>query len=150
MQMTRAADYALRAMLHLAALPHGCRVSSSDLAHAAEVPDTFLAKVLQKLVTRGLVISYRGQGGGFQLALPAARITLLEVVEAVDGPIFLTCCVNPAEGCNRHPWCAAYHVWGEAQQKLREVLGAAHLDKLAHDSTAARRAAAPDKSWASN
>ena len=139
MQMTRAADYALRAMIHLAALPHGSRVSSTDLAHAAEVPETFLAKVLQRLVTRGLVMSYRGQNGGFELAIQAANISLLEVVEAVDGPIFLNCCVNPTTDCSRNAWCAAYHVWAEAQQKTREVLAAARLDRLAQDSTAARR-----------
>lgn len=138
MQLTRAADYALRAMIHMAGLPAGHRVSTSELAEAAEVSETFLSKVLQKLVTRGLVVSFRGQGGGLQLALPASQISVLDVVESIEGPIALNCCVNPIEGCKRSPWCAAHAVWFEAQNRVRETLEAAKLDRLALESATAR------------
>jgi Rrf2 family protein len=138
MQLTRAADYALRAMIHLAGAGPGQRVSSVELAVAAEVPDAFLSKVLQKLVARGLVVSYRGQGGGFQLGARPADISMLDIVEGVEGPINLNCGLSALEGCSRGDWCAAQAVWSEAQQKMRDVLAGARLDRLALDSSEAR------------
>lgn len=140
MQLTRAADYAVRAMIQLASVPPGKRLSSAELADVCDVSETFLAKVLQKLVSRALVISYRGQGGGFQLGLPAGDITLLEIVESIDGPFALNCCLNPAERCERDGWCAAHKVWAEAQSRMREVLVRATLDRLAQESTITRNA----------
>lgn len=140
MQLTRAADYALRAMIHLAGVPTGRRVSSSELASSADVSETFLSKVLQKLVARGLVTSYRGQGGGFQLSLTPAEISMLEIVEAIEGPIVLNCCTSAADHCDRQGWCAAHRVWAEAQAKMKEVLGAAKLDRMSKESLETRAA----------
>jgi Rrf2 family iron-sulfur cluster assembly transcriptional regulator len=149
MQLTRAADYALRAMIHLAGMPQGRRVSSSELAGAAAVSETFLSKVLQKLVARGLVTSYRGQGGGFQLNISASEISVLEIVEAIEGPIVLNCCTSPADHCDRQGWCAAHRVWAEAQTKVKEVLGAAKLDRMARESAETRAALqSGDPKWA--
>ncbi len=151
MQLTRAADYAIRAMIHLATVPAGKRVSSGELADSAAVSETFLSKVLQKLVTRGLVVSYRGQGGGFQLGMPPTQISLLEIVEAIEGPIALNCCTNPGEGCNRQSWCSVHYVWAEAQEKVKQVLGAAKLDRMAREMGPARAApAGGDVPWVSN
>jgi Rrf2 family protein len=137
MQLTRAADYALRAMIHLAGLPAGQRASSAELAEVAAVSESFLAKVLQKLVMKGLVISHRGQGGGFQLGVAAADISMLDVVEGVEGSMSLNCCLNPSEGCDRRSWCAAHLIWADAQKQMREILSNAKLDRLAQDSKTA-------------
>jgi len=138
MQLTRAADYGVRAMVHLASMPANTRAGVADLAKAAEVSAPFLTKVLQRLTSAGLVVSHRGANGGFTLAAPACTISLLQVIEAVEGPIQLNLCTGPclahATECNRQAWCAVHCVWMHAQAKLREVLAQASLDILARDS----------------
>src|SRR6476646_651824 len=101
MQLTRAADYAVRVMIHLAGLPSGTRASRADLAEAAECPEQFLSKVLQNLTRAGLVISHRGNTGGFELPASHSSASVLEVVEAVEGPIRLNICLGGDDICER-------------------------------------------------
>jgi Rrf2 family protein len=131
MQLTRAADYAVRVMIHLAALPPGTRVSRSELSTAAECPEQFLCKVLQSLARAGLIVSHRGNTGGFELQESHRSASLLQVVEAIEGPLHLNVCLNHSQGCSRQGWCPAHTVWGEAQNALSKVLGAATIGDLA-------------------
>jgi Rrf2 family protein len=131
MQITRAADYAVRVMVHLSSLPPGSRVQKNALVELSEAPDSFLSKVLQRLVASGLILSRRGGGGGFELAVPAETISVLSVVEAIDGPIRLNLCVPGASGCERSLACAVHPVWMEAQAALTRILGTATMDGLA-------------------
>lgn len=138
MQLTRAADYGVRAMVHLAGLKPDARCSITELARATEVPDAFLNKVMQRLTAAGLIASHRGPAGGFRLNTPAASVSILQVVEAIEGPLQLNLCTNRcADGptCGRAPWCPVHLVWEHAQAKLREILGASSIDALARDST---------------
>ncbi len=128
--LTRAADYAARVMIHLATLPPGTRVQRTVLAEATAVPDSFLSKVLQGLVRARLIASRPGVNGGFELTSVPEKITLLDVVEAIDGPIALNICVSNQD-CERRPGCAAHPVWLEAQQAVVGVLKSATLAKLA-------------------
>ena len=137
MQITRAADYGVRAMIHLAGRPLQSRCGIAELAKAADAPEAFLTKVLQRLVVKGLIVSHRGPTGGFQLNEPPAEISLLDVVEAIEGPVQLNLCTNmrcATPACGRESWCAAHLVWKHAQAKLREILGAASIDALARES----------------
>jgi Rrf2 family protein len=138
MQLTRAADYGVRAMVYLAGLPTGRRAGIAELARAAEVSPGFLTKVLKRLTVSGLMVSHRGKGGGFALAAPAGEISLLDVVEAVEGPVRVNLCTGvcatPATACHRQTWCAVSSVWLHAQAKLREALVQASLDSLARES----------------
>ncbi|HLJ49347.1 MAG TPA: Rrf2 family transcriptional regulator [Bryobacteraceae bacterium] len=137
MQLTRAADYGVRAMVYLAGLPSHSRASIAELAKATESPEAFLTKVLQRLVSTGLIDSHRGPSGGFELRTPAAEIFLLDVVEAIEGPIQLNLCTGKCNGspaCGRQDWCAVHLVWQHAQAKLREILGAACIETLAQES----------------
>src|SRR5215471_5137178 len=113
MQLTRAADYAVRVMIHLAGLPTGTRVSRDDLAQAAECPEQFLSKVLQNLARAGLIVSHRGNTGGFQLPPAGTEATVLTVIEAIEGPIRLNLCLSSTHACNRSGWCPAHTVWAE-------------------------------------
>ena len=101
MQITRAADYAVRVMVHLASIPPGTRVQKSALVELSEAPESFLSKVLQRMVANRLITSRRGGGGGFELAVSADQVSVLTVVEAIDGPIHLNLCVPGASGCDR-------------------------------------------------
>lgn len=131
MQLTRAADYATRVMVHLAGLPAGSRASLPELAAAVEVPDHFLSKVLQALGRNGLIQSQRGASGGFVLSADPERISLLDVVEAIEGPIRLNLCLGPGEGCTRKSRCPVHLVWANAQDALVGVLRAASIASLA-------------------
>lgn len=134
MQITRATDYAVRVTIHLATVPASARVHGPILARSIDAPESFVSKVLQQLVQAGLVTSQRGMRGGFQLARRAADISLLEVVEAIEGPTQLNLCLPQGPNCSKKDWCAAHPVWTEAQAALVKVLGKASIAQLARDS----------------
>lgn len=130
MQLTRAADYAIRVMIHLAGLEQGVRVSRSDLADSVDCPEQFLSKVLQSLTHAGLVISHRGNTGGFELPPIHRTASLLQIVEAIEGPIHLNVCLGH-EVCSRQSWCPASPVWAEAQKAMTGILRNATIDDMA-------------------
>jgi Rrf2 family protein len=129
--LTRAADYATRVMVHLATLPAGTRVQRAILAQATDVPDSFLSKVLQELVAANFVASKRGVDGGFELAMAPEQISLLDVVQAIEGPLQLNTCVGADGECHRSVSCAAHLVWIEAQDAVVRVLKSANIASLA-------------------
>lgn len=139
MQLTRAADYGVRALIHLADADSHTRSSLTALSEAAGVTPAFLSKVLQRLVQAGLVASKRGKRGGFELLPRARTATLLEILLALDGVPELNICLGP-EGCSRSVWCAAHPVWQEAQDRMRQVLSSITLDELAAQSRVRRAA----------
>jgi Rrf2 family protein len=127
-------------MIHLATLPSGTRVRLAALAEAAEVPATFMSKVLQSLVRARLIASCPGVNGGFELMASPSQVSILDIVEAIDGPLQLNLCVTTPPGCEREPWCAAHLVWAKAQQAMMKILRSATIGKLAQASLARRRA----------
>jgi len=133
MQLTRAADYGVRVMIHLAGAESKGRSSLTDLATAAEVSPAFLSKVLQRLVRAGLVASRRGRKGGFELLDRGRAASLLEVLRALDGVPELNLCLSQG-GCHRSPACAAHPVWEEAQARMREVLSGTTIERLVAES----------------
>ena len=134
MQLTRAADYAVRVMVHLAGLPVGTRTTRDELAAHGDVPEHFLSKILQSLARSGLIAAHRGMMGGYELARPAESVTLLDVVEAMEGPLVLNVCVAEGPTCQRKGWCSVHRVWEEAQNALTAVLRAATLKQLAEEA----------------
>ena len=134
MQLTRAADYAVRVMIHLTGHPEGVRATRYELAANVGVPEHFLSKILQSLSRSGLINSYRGAAGGYVLARPAETITLLEVIEAMEGPIVLNVCLVAGPSCDRKSWCSVHRVWSEAQSALTGVLRGATLAQLAAEA----------------
>jgi Rrf2 family protein len=130
MQLTRAADYAIRVMIHLAKTPRGTRVSLPVLAAATGAPDSFLSKVLQSLTRARLVTSQRGPTGGFQMSAPGGQASMREVIEAIDGPMNLNVCLGDNQGCPRRLWCPAHPVWVKAQEALLDVLSEARITDI--------------------
>ncbi len=151
MQLTRASDYGVRVMIHLAGLTANGRISLPDLARATGAPESFLSKVLQSLTRAGFITSRRGQSGGFRITPRGAEATMREVIEATDGPIRLNVCIIPGRSCTRKPRCPAHPVWIEAQKAMMEVLSGATIASLASSAapTLARIAKAGARSvWA--
>lgn len=130
MQLTRAADYAVRVMIHLAGLTPGTRVSRDDLAQAAECPEQFLSKVLQGLSRAGLIVSYRGNTGGFELPAAHRSTSILDIIEAIEGPLHLNICSASEQACSRQASCPTRLVWAQAQEAMVKVLKAATIDEM--------------------
>lgn len=135
LQISRKIDYALRAMIHLAALPDDRVASLQDLASTLHIPREFLAKILKLLAARGLVRSARGSHGGYQLARPAGEISFLEVIEATEGPVQLNVCLDDKDRCDVSASCTMYHVWKSGQERMLEVYRGTTLAELAHPAS---------------
>jgi len=135
MQLTRAADYAVRVMIHLASPAADGRVSLPELARAAGAPASFLSKVMQALSRARLISSQRGQTGGFQISSRGRAASMREVIEAIDGSICLNVCLVSDRSCRRSSWCPAHPVWVQAQQAMLDVLGNVTVSELATQAT---------------
>jgi len=118
-------------MVHMASLPPGVRANRTDLAASVGCPEQFLSKVLQGLTKAGLISSHRGNSGGFELPPARLHTTLLEIVEAIEGPIHLNVCLKSFEECGRAPVCPTYPVWVKAQQSIVDVLGGVNIGEMA-------------------
>jgi Rrf2 family protein len=121
-QLTRASDYAVRVIMYMAILPQGTVVRMKTLATEVAVPESFLAKVLQVLTRSGFLVSRRGPEGGFELPPNTLQATILDIVNAVDGPVQLNVCLGESGNCDLRNWCPAYPIWAEAQIAMLSVL----------------------------
>jgi Rrf2 family protein len=118
MQITRQADYAVRAVLYLANLGTNERAATSIVAEDQRIPPSFLAKIISQLSIAGLLHTSRGARGGVTLAREPQDISLLEVIEAIDGPIQLNECAGEDKECTFIDTCPLHPVWAEAQNEL--------------------------------
>jgi Rrf2 family protein len=130
MQITRQADYAIRAVLYLSRLGPNQRAATSTVAQEQRIPPSFLAKIISQLSIAGLLHTSRGARGGVSLAREAKEISLLDVVEAIDGPILLNECVSDASTCTFEKDCPLHTIWCEAQVDLVNSLKAACFDSF--------------------
>ena len=131
MQLTRAADYAVRVMIHLATLPAHERALLPALARATGAAQSFLSKVLQALCRAGFMVSRRGQSGGFEILPPGRKASIRMVVEAIEGPIALNLCLVSGASCGRKANCPAHPIWSRAQEAMLAVLNTATVADLA-------------------
>jgi Rrf2 family protein len=118
MQITRQADYAIRAVLYISKLGDSQRAATSQIAKEQHIPPSFLAKIISQLSIAGLLQTSRGARGGVTLAKSPQEITLLDVVEAIDGPIALNECVHDDGACNFGDDCPLRPIWCDAQEDL--------------------------------
>ena len=125
MQITRQADYAVRAVQYLSQLGPEQRAATSQIAQQQQIPPSFLAKIVSQLSVAGLLQTSRGARGGVSLARPPEQISMLEVVEAIDGPILLNECVSPNGVCVFGDNCPMKPVWCETQAELVKSLKSA-------------------------
>ena len=131
MEISRRTDYGVRVILDLANLQDGERASTQEIAERQSIPAPFLAKIVSQLSTSGLLETYRGARGGVVLARPPSEINLLDVIEALDGPIRLNRCVIEPDNCPHEGKCPVHDIWIEAQRDLTRVLTSVTFDSLA-------------------
>ena len=122
MEITRQADYALRAMLFLARLGPDQHAATAAIANDRKIPPSFLAKIISQLSIAGLIHTSRGAHGGVSIARAPGEISLLEVVEAIDGPVSLNECVVNARACDFEGDCPLNLIWCDTQKVLVQKL----------------------------
>jgi FeS assembly SUF system regulator len=126
------ADYAVVTMSAAARHCGSARVSAAELAAETGLPVPTVQKLVSKLTAARLLRSSRGVGGGLKLARPAAAITLADIIEAVEGPIALTACVEHGKhDCGLESACAVRPHWGLVNQAMRGALAEVPLTRLA-------------------
>ncbi len=131
MQVTRQGDYGIRSVLYLARQPIKKISFVAEISDEYKIPRSFLAKILQKLVKAKIVRSYRGVKGGFSLAKPAREISLLDVLEAIEGKVCMNICLHEKKRCHFSRNCPVSPVWAVAQAKFTETLKKTSFDELA-------------------
>lgn len=130
MQITRQADYAVRAVLYLATLGESGRAPTGQIARKQRVPPSFLAKIVSQLSVAGVLHTSRGARGGVSLARPPQDISLLEVIEVIDGPISLNECVIDPNVCPYRDDCPVHQIWCDAQAFLVKQLATTTFGSL--------------------
>ena len=122
MEITRETDYAIRCVYYLSGKPDEVTMVD-EIAREMEIPKSFLAKIVQKLAKADIVKSFRGVKGGYQLARRPKDLSLLDVVEAVEGSIAMNICVLDRQACDRSSTCRIRPVWAEIRKDFRKLLG---------------------------
>lgn len=128
MQLTRQADYAIRAVLYLATSP---LANVQEIAEAQGVPKEFLAKILQTLSRKGIVITLRGVGGGVSLARPPEKISVLDVLEAIEGPPVINRCLITPNECRREYYCSVHEELLDLRELVADKLSEINFARLA-------------------
>lgn len=131
--LSSACQDTIRAAVWLSTKPEGEFHRIQTISEALELPFHFLSKSLQKLVHAGILISQRGAAGGVTLAKPASEISLLSLIEAVDGSAFFDACVLGIGECEAEKPCALHEQWDKWRQEMLEMYAAMHLDEITED-----------------
>ena len=142
MKLSTRGRYAARIMVFLASRGNSTPVRKQDITEAEGISSDYAEQLLMKLKTGGLVASHRGVRGGFSLARSADKITLLDVLEASEGPLTLVPCLSEQE-CRRVSVCVTRRVWEQAGFALKAVLSARTLADLAKEAEQLRSEMAP-------
>ena len=135
MRLTKAGEYAMRCALFLSFKGTGVVCSKKEIARTMDIPDQFLGKIAQQLARAGIIEIVQGAKGGFRLLVPADKLTMLDVVEAVIGEIFLNDCVVRPDSCNRITSCSIHRVWEKARDQLRDTLRQADFESILTDKS---------------
>ncbi len=131
MRLSSLADYAVVMMAAMARHCGGARVNAAGLADETGIPAPTVQKLVSRLSSAGLLKSVRGAGGGFRLARPAATISLVEIVEAIEGPIAMTACVETGRhDCSLEGHCAVQPHWLVVNAAVRGALAGIPLTSL--------------------
>lgn len=131
MIITRATEYAIRAILYMSRQPAGEIVYKKDICKAQDITPAFLTKIFQPLIKDGIVGSQRGVGGGFFLAKAPADITLLDIVKYQEGPVYLNQCLVATGACERELCCSVHGVWAQIRKEFMATLSRYDFASLA-------------------
>lgn len=128
---TRSCEYGVQAVIYLARQPSGKLTLIKEVAVALQIPPHFLAKIMQKLSRAGILKSYRGRKGGFELGVAADQITPLQVIEAIDGLAFINDCVLGLHECSDAGSCPVHCEWADIRERVVEMLATKTIAEVA-------------------
>jgi Rrf2 family protein len=131
MQITRQADYALRAVIYLSRLQPEQKASTSAIADEQQIPPSFLAKIISQLSIAGLIHTARGARGGVSLARSADDISILDVIEAIDGPITMNECTTNPNSCPFSADCNLHQLWCTTRNEITNKLKTTTFSQMA-------------------
>ncbi|MEJ7794478.1 MAG: Rrf2 family transcriptional regulator [Nocardioides sp.] len=131
MRVSAKSDYALRALIEIARETERSAISAEELGRRQDIPHGFLQAILADLRRAGVVISQRGQSGGWRLARPAADISVADVIRAVDGPLVSVYGLRPEAVSYNDEAAVLQHVWIAARRSLRDVFEHVTIAQLA-------------------
>lgn len=139
LRLSKKSDYALIAMKHLAAQADRGAASAREIAEQYEIPVELLAKVLQRLVQRGLLVSHQGTRGGYRLARPANAISVADVIQAIDGPLTMTACSeDEPQKCDQYSSCNVRDPLWRIKDRIVSALATCTVLDLTLDEPQAR------------
>src|SRR5437899_10364446 len=134
LRLSKKADYALMAMKHLALQSDRGSSSAREIAEQYDIPIELMAKVLQRLVRRGLLASHQGTRGGYQLARVPVQISVADVIQAIDGPVTVTACSTDDDGqCEQFAKCNVRDPLWKVKERILNALGECTIADLAAD-----------------
>ena len=134
LRLSKKADYALIAMKHLAINRDGAvSVSAREIAEQYDIPIELMAKVLQRLVRRGLLVSHQGTHGGYRLSRPSSLISVADVIQAIDGPFSVTACSTENSGCDQYSKCSVRDPLWQIRERIAAALATVSVAELAAD-----------------
>jgi Rrf2 family protein len=136
LRLSKKADYALIAMKHLALRADGASSSAREIAEGYDIPVELMAKVLQRLARKGLLVSQQGTRGGYLLARPAAVVSVADVIQAVDGPLTVTACSTAEETCEQYAKCNVRDPLWKIKDRIYQALATCSIHELATDAIA--------------
>lgn len=128
---SRSAEYAIRAFVHLATVPEGKYAMVKQIAETGDIPSHFLAKILQQLARKGFLRSSKGPTGGFCLRTPANEITLVQLVESIDGLTEYGRCPAGMTECNDQAPCGMHDSWKALRGRIMEYLERTTIEDVA-------------------
>lgn len=135
LKLTKKADYGLIALKHLSAAGRGGTASAKEMADTYGIPLPLLAKILQKLTKKGLLVSLAGSSGGYKLARRPEMISALEVIHAIDGPIILTTCFTAHGHCDQSEKCTVREPLRKVHEAIIQLLDRITIAELGGAST---------------
>ena len=133
-QISRRVDYAVRIMIELGMQSPGAFLSARRVSARTAVPKAFLHKITADLVRANLIHTQTGPSGGLALQRDVKEITLLDIVEAIEGPVCLNVCLIRPQECNRDRFCPGHEVWGHLQLMIVDELRNISLSTLADEA----------------
>jgi Rrf2 family protein len=142
LRLSKKADYALMAMKHLAKKPGAPSTSAREIAEQYDIPIELMAKVLQRLVRTGLLVSTQGTRGGYTLSRPSSSISVADVIQAIDGPFTVTACSSENNDCEQYSKCSIRDPLWRIRERIALALGTVTIAEMASDSIATAPAVA--------
>ena len=133
LRLSKKTDYALIALKALVLSERGTSCSAREIAARYNIPVELMAKVLQRLARRGLLESYKGTSGGYQLSRPPSLISVAEVIRAIDGPVLVTACSDEDETCDQYSKCNVRDPLWRLKDRIVQSLASFTLKELAED-----------------